>query len=121
MRFFSSEGALILVGRNNLQNDWLTLHQADKHSIWLHAQKTHGAHVVAVCGPEDSHTLREAALLAAWYSKGRDSANVPVDYTQVRYVRKPAGARPGMVIYTNYRTLYVTPERSAVENLQRKG
>ena len=60
-------------------------------------------------------------MLAAWYSKGRDSANVPVDYTQVRYVRKPAGARPGMVIYTNYRTLYVTPERSAVENLQRKG
>ena len=121
MRFISSEGALIFVGRNNLQNDWLTLHQADKHSMWLHAQKTHGAHVVAVCGPEDGNTLREAALLAAWYSKGRDSANVPVDYTPVRYVRKPAGARPGMVIYTNYRTLYVTPERSAVENLQRKG
>lgn len=121
MRFLSSEGALILVGRNNLQNDWLTLHQADKQSVWLHAQKTHGAHVVAVCGPEDGKTLREAALLAAWYSRGRDSANVPVDYTQVRWVRKPAGARPGMVIYTNYKTLFVTPERSAVEKLQRKG
>ena len=121
MRFLSSEGALILVGRNNLQNDWLTLHQADKHSVWLHAQKTHGAHVVAVCGEDDADTLREAAMLAAWYSKGRDGANVPVDYTQVRWVRKPAGARPGMVIYTNYRTLYVTPERAAVESLQRKG
>ena len=120
MRYLSSAGALILVGRNNLQNDWLSLHQADKHSIWLHAQKTHGAHVVAVCDPDDSRTLGEAAMLAAWYSKARDSANVPVDYTQVRYVRKPAGARPGMVIYTNYRTLFVTPDRSAVEGLQRK-
>ena len=121
MRFLSSSGALIQVGRNNLQNDWLTLHHAEKHSIWLHVQKTHGAHVVAVCGQEDSETIREAALLAAWYSKGRDSENVPVDYTQVRWVRKPAGARPGMVIYTNYRTLFITPERSAVERLQRKG
>ena len=120
MRYLSSRGATILVGRNNLQNDWLTLHQADKHSFWLHAQKTHGAHVVAVCDPDDNETLREAALLAAWFSKGRESANVPVDYTQVRFVRKPAGARPGMVIYTNYRTLYITPERSAVEGLQRK-
>lgn len=121
MRFLSSNGSVILVGRNNLQNDQLTLHQADKSSMWLHAQKTHGAHVVAVCSPEDGDTLREAALLAAWYSKGRDSANVPVDCTQVRWVRKPAGARPGMVIYTNYRTLFVTPERAAVESLRRKG
>ena len=121
MRYASSNGAVILVGRNNLQNDQLTLKQADKGSIWLHAQKTHGSHVVAVCGPEDGETLREAAMLAAWYSKGRDSANVAVDYTQVRYVRKPAGAKPGMVIYTNYRTLYVTPDRAAVERLKRKG
>ena len=120
MRYLSSNGSLIYVGRNNLQNDQLTLRQADKGSIWLHAQKTHGSHVVAVCDPGDADTLREAAMLAAWYSKGRDSANVAVDYTQVRYVRKPAGAKPGMVIYTNYRTLYVTPEKAAVEGLRRK-
>ncbi len=120
MRFHSANGALILVGRNNLQNDWLTLHQADKRSIWLHAQKTHGAHVVAECGPEDGETLQEAAMLAAWYSKGRESANVAVDYTQVRYVRKPSGARPGMVIYTNYRTIYVTPEKTLVDGIRKK-
>ena len=60
-------------------------------------------------------------MLAAWYSKGRDSANVAVDYTQVRFVRKPAGAKPGMVIYTNYKTLYVTPDKAAVEGMKRKG
>ena len=76
--------------------------------------------MVAVCAPEDMETLREAALLAAWYSKGRDSANVAVDYTQVRFVRKPAGAKPGMVIYTNYRTLYVTPDKAAVERMKKK-
>ena len=120
LRYLSSNGSLICVGRNNLQNDWLTLKQADKSSIWFHAQKTHGSHVVAVCAPEDTETLREAAMLAAWYSKGRESANVAVDYTQVRYVRKPAGAKPGMVIYTNYRTMYVTPDRAAVERLKKK-
>ena len=121
MRYVSSSGALILVGRNNLQNDLLTLRHADKHSVWLHAQKTHGAHVVAVCDLQDGETIREAAMLAAWYSKARESANVAVDYTQVRWVRKPAGARPGMVVYTNYKTLFVTPERSSVEGMQRKG
>ena len=120
LRYLSGNGSLILVGRNNLQNDWLTLKQAEKNSIWLHAQKTHGSHVVAVCAPEDTETLGEAAMLAAWYSKGRDSANVAVDYTQVRFVRKPAGAKPGMVIYTNYRTLYVTPDKAAVERMKKK-
>ena len=119
MRYRSSQGALIYVGKNNLQNDWLTLKQADKGSIWLHAQKTHGSHVVAVCGSEDTETLREAAILAAWYSKGRNSANVAVDYTQVRFVRKPQGAKPGMVIYTNYKTLFVTPDRAAVERMKK--
>jgi predicted ribosome quality control (RQC) complex YloA/Tae2 family protein len=86
--------------------------------VWFHVQKSHGSHVVARCTREDRETLEAAAMLAAWYSEARDSANVPVDYTLVRYVKKPAGARPGMVIYTDYKTVYVTPERSKVEALE---
>ena len=118
LRYRGPGGSLIQVGKNNLQNDWLTLKSADKNDVWFHVQKSHGSHVVARCGREDRESLKAAALLAAWYSDARDSANVPVDYTLVRYVKKPAGARPGMVIYTEYRTIYVTPERSKVEALE---
>ena len=108
----SSAGLRILVGRNNAQNDQLTLKRADKRDVWLHAQKIHGSHVIlCTLGAEpDERSLAEAASLAAYYSQARESANVPVDYTSVKYVRKPAGARPGMVVYETYRTLYVTPE-----------
>ncbi len=118
LRYRSPDGCLIQVGKNNLQNDWLTLKAADKSDLWFHVQKSHGSHVVARCGREDREAVEAAALLAAWYSSARDSANVPVDYTLVRYVKKPSGARPGMVIYTDYKTIYVTPERSAVEALE---
>ena len=109
----SSAGLRILVGRNNAQNDQLTLKRADKRDLWLHAQKTHGSHVILCTeGREaDSRSVREAAALAAYFSQARDSANVPVDYTPVRYVKKPAGARPGYVIYETYQTVYVTPDR----------
>ena len=116
----TAAGTLILVGRNNLQNDWLTLRHAGKEDLWFHVQKAHGSHVVVSCAPEDRETVTAAALLAAWYSSARQSANVPVDFTRVRYVRKPAGARPGMVIYTNQRTVYVTPEPAALEKLTKQ-
>ena len=115
LRFRSESGALIRVGKNNTQNDWLTLKSAEKNALWFHTQKTHGSHVVADCTEDDEVTVRAAALLAAYYSKGRDGSNVPVDYTRVRYVKKPAGAKPGMVIYTDQKTLYVTPEKSLIE------
>ncbi len=118
LRFRSPDGCLIQVGKNNLQNDWLTLKSAEKNDLWFHVQKSHGSHVVARCGREDREAVEAAALLAAWYSDARDSANVPVDYTLVRYVKKPSGARPGMVIYTDYKTIYVTPERGKVEALE---
>ncbi len=118
LSFHSPDGSLIRVGKNNLQNDWLTLKAAEKNELWFHVQKSHGSHVVARCGREDRETVEAAALLAAWYSDARDSANVPVDYTLVRYVKKPSGARPGMVIYTDYKTIYVTPERGRVEALE---
>ncbi|MBO4913639.1 MAG: NFACT family protein [Oscillospiraceae bacterium] len=109
--YVSSDGLRILVGRNNAQNDQLTLKKADKRDLWFHAQKIHGSHVIlCTAGAEpDERSVTEAAALAAYYSQARDSANVPVDYTQVKLVKKPAGARPGMVIYDKYHTLYAKP------------
>ncbi len=119
LRYRASTGETILVGRSNLQNDWLTTRYADKRCFWLHVQKTHGAHVILQSEEENPGALEEAAMLAAWYSRGRESSNVPVDYTRVKNVKKPAGAKPGMVIYTDYRTLYVTPAKEAVEALEK--
>ena len=116
--FRSSEGLRILVGRSNTQNDQLT-REAFKSDYWFHTQRIHGSHVILCTeGREpDSRSLQEAAMLAAWFSQGRDSGQVAVDYTQVRHVRKPSGARPGMVIYDNYQTAYVTPVESIVKEL----
>lgn len=119
LEFRTSAGLRVLVGRSNRQNDRLT-HDADRRDIWLHTQKIHGAHVILCTGGReaDEESLREAAGLAAWYSQGKSSANVPVDYTVVKNVKKPAGARPGMVTYTNFRTLYVTPEEAEIRRLR---
>ncbi|MDR1117017.1 MAG: NFACT family protein [Oscillospiraceae bacterium] len=118
--FLSSGGYTILAGRNNLQNDTLTLKEAHKYDIWLHSQKAHGAHVIIKCGggePDDA-TYTEAAQIAAYYSELRGGENVPVDYTRVRNVKKPAGSRPGMVVYDPYFTAYVTPSEELVEKLR---
>ncbi len=110
--FRSTAGLRILVGRNNAQNDKLTHKTAQKWDIWLHTQKIHGSHVILCTdgAQPDEQSLLEAAMLAAWFSQGREGSKVPVDYTPVKYVKKPPQARPGMVIYTTYRTLYVTPD-----------
>ncbi|MCD8219529.1 MAG: NFACT family protein [Ruminococcus sp.] len=118
MVFTASDGTRILVGRNNRQNDQLTLKTAHKNDIWLHAQKIPGSHVILeTAGAEPSQTvLEEAAQLAAYHSKARNSAQVPVDYCPVRYVKKPAGAKPGMVIFSNQHTLYVAPKPLEAED-----
>ena len=105
----------IYVGRNNLQNDRLTLKTARKHDIWLHVKSAAGSHVIIETKgrPVPERTLLEAAELAAFYSKSAMSDNVPVDYTQVKNVKKSAGAKPGMVIYESHKTLYVTPRQIA--------
>ena len=106
----TASGLRVLVGRNNRQNDALTK-AAERSDWWFHTQKIHGSHVILCTGgrtPSDDD-ITEAAALAAWWSQARDGDKVPVDYTPVRYVKKPAGARPGMVIYTTYRTAYVRP------------
>ncbi|MBR5363421.1 MAG: NFACT family protein [Oscillospiraceae bacterium] len=120
LHFRSSDGFDIFVGRNNKQNDQLTLKFAEKSDIWLHTQLVHGAHVILVTDgqtPPDQ-SLEEAAMLAAYYSKGRDSAQVKVDYCPAKFVKKPSGARPGMVIYTNYQTAFVTPDSETAEKLR---
>ncbi|MCR5826733.1 MAG: NFACT family protein [Oscillospiraceae bacterium] len=118
----SDAGLRILVGRSNTQNDQLTLKKADKRDLWFHVQKLHGSHVILCTGGDvpDEQSLAQAAMLAAYYSQARESANVPVDYTPVKFVKKPAGARPGFVIYETCRTTYVTPDETALPAQTRK-
>jgi len=122
MEFRSSEGVPIYVGRNNRQNDQLTLRTAQKNDLWLHTQKIHGSHVIVACGGSapGERTLAEAAILAAYYSQAREGQNVPVDCAPVRNVKKPAGAKPGMVIYDRYTTSYATPDPALCERLRVK-
>lgn len=113
LRFESSGGFSIFVGRNNRQNDELTFKLARKDDLWLHAQKVHGSHVIIACAgavpPDD--TITEAAQLAAYYSEASQGQNVAVDVTPVKQVKKPNGAKPGMVVYYTYRTVYVNPKK----------
>jgi predicted ribosome quality control (RQC) complex YloA/Tae2 family protein len=120
LHFQTSDGFKVLVGRNNRQNDLLTLKQSHKNDVWFHTQKIPGSHVILVTnGKEPTDTaISEAAGLAAYHSRGQGSAQVPVDYTLVRYVSKPQGAKPGMVIYVNQKTLYATPDTDFVESLK---
>ena len=120
LHFRSSEGFEILVGRNNRQTDQLTLKTAKATDIWLHTQGIAGSHVIIRTEGRQpgEQTLFEAAQLAAFHSKGRSGSGVPVDYVAVKFVKKPAGAKPGMVIFTNNRTLYVTPDENLVNSLK---
>jgi predicted ribosome quality control (RQC) complex YloA/Tae2 family protein len=115
--YTASDGTTILVGKNNKQNDRLTHQIARKTDTWLHTKDIPGSHVV-IRGDHVSETaLKEAAVLAAYFSKARDSSQVPVDYTLVKHVKKPSGARPGFVIYVEQKTLYVTPDEQKVHAL----
>lgn len=121
MHFVSSTGTDIYVGKNNRQNDELTLRFASPNDIWMHAKNIPGSHVIVKGASEqDTATMTEAALLAAYYSRARGSENVAVDYTPRKYVKKPAGAKPGMVIYTTNKTAYVTPSEEAVAGLKER-
>ena len=117
--FRTTSGLRVLVGRNNRQNDKLTMKDADHRDLWFHTQKIHGSHVILCTGgmEVDDDTIVEAAKIAAWYSQARTSGNIPVDYTQVKHVKKPAGARPGMVIYHTCQTVNVTPEEGLIKRL----
>ena len=120
--YISSDGYTILAGRNNKQNDKLTLKTAEKNDIWCHTKNITGSHVIISANGEmpPQKTIEEACIIAAFNSKARESSQVPVDYCLARYVKKPNGAKPGMVIFTNNKTLYVKPDRELAEKLRKK-
>jgi len=121
MRFLSSDGFEILVGRSNVQNDELTFKLARRTDLWLHVQKLHGSHVIVHTDGVDAplQTVEEAASLAAYYSQGREAGKVPVDITMVRFVKKPSGSLPGAVLYTDYSTVMASPDEKLAEKLKK--
>lgn len=119
MHYVSSSGVHIYVGKNNQQNDRLTLKDSEPEHIWMHTKNIPGSHVIVCSDKPDDQTLIEAAMLAAWYSKARNSAQIPVDYTPRKFVKKPSGSRPGFVIYTTNKTIYSTPDEGVIKRLER--
>lgn len=118
--YYSTDGMEILVGKSSLQNDYLSTKLASNKDVWLHTKDIPGSHVIVRTAGETptEKTLNEAAHIAAYYSKAKDSSNVPVDYTFVKNVSKPSGAKPGMVIYVNNKTLFVTPDSALLKSLE---
>ncbi len=121
LRYRSSDGFEILVGKNNRQNDLVTMKLARPEDWWFHTQNIPGSHVVVkAAGELPERTREEAAMLAAYFSQARESSKVPVIYTQRRFLKKPTGAKPGFVLYEREKTLYVTPEAAAIAELARE-
>lgn len=120
LHYKSTDGFDIYVGKNNKQNDFLTLKFSGSRDMWLHVRNMPGSHTIIKCHKKDvpESTLLEAASIAAWHSKALRSSNVPVDYTLVKHVKKPNNAKPGMVIYENFKTIFVTPDENLVERLK---
>ncbi len=119
IKFVSSDGFKILVGRNNIQNDVLTLKTAKNYDMWLHVQGYAGSHTIIIADKREitETAIFEAACIAAYHSKAKDSSSVAVDYTLIKNVKKPVGAKPGKVIYNTYNTIYVTPNKELIEKL----
>ncbi|SHF50159.1 Rqc2 family fibronectin-binding protein [Ornithinibacillus halophilus] len=118
-QFVASDGTIILVGKNNKQNEYVTMKLAHRDDIWLHTKDIPGSHVVIREKDPSVETILEAAQLAAYYSKSSQSSSVPVDYTKIRHVKKPNGAKPGFVTYENQKTIFVTPTKDKVEQLKK--
>ncbi|SDJ03061.1 Rqc2 family fibronectin-binding protein [Salimicrobium halophilum] len=118
-RYVATDGTEMFVGRNNLQNEYVTSRLAHKEDIWLHAKDIPGSHVVVKDNEPSEDTLFEAAQLAAYFSKFQASSSVPIDYTKIKHVKKPSGAKPGFVTYDHQKTLFVTPEEKNVKQLKR--
>ncbi|MEG1981141.1 MAG: NFACT RNA binding domain-containing protein [Clostridia bacterium] len=122
MEFISSDGFKILVGKNNLQNDNITTKIASKTDLWFHIKDYHGSHTVVLSGNTEvpEQTIKQAAILAATYSKANSNSKVAVDYTMIKNVKKPNGSKPGMVIYVKYQTIYVSSDEKLAEALRIK-
>ena len=119
-KYLSDDGFTILVGRNNMQNDQLTLKDSHGRDMWFHTKNIPGSHTIVVSNGQDipDSTLTQAAVLAATNSRAVESSQVPVDYTQIKNIKKPRGSKPGMVIYTVYQTAYVTPDLELEKRLR---
>ena len=117
--YMSSSGIPISVGKNNKQNDYLTFKIAARDHVWLHTKDIPGSHVVIHDTNPDEQTIEEAAILSAYFSKARGSSSVPVDFTEIRHVKKPNGSKPGFVIYFEQKTLFVTPDEDVVRKLRK--
>ena len=116
--YYSTDGDMIFIGKNNKQNDYLTNKFARRDEIWLHTKDIPGSHVVIRNEAPSDQTIKEAAILAAFFSKAKESSSVPVDYTKVRNVKKPNGSKPGFVIYEQQQTVFVTPDAEVVIQLK---
>lgn len=114
--YVSAKGYHIFVGKNNMQNERLTF-SADPNEMWLHVKDMPGSHVIVKGTDPDEETLRDAAMLAAYYSKGTSSSNVPVDMTLRKYVKKPSGSKPGFVIFSHQRTIFITPDEQYIRSM----
>ncbi|MFC7392495.1 Rqc2 family fibronectin-binding protein [Scopulibacillus cellulosilyticus] len=119
-KYTATDGTLILVGKNNKQNDFLTTKEANSNETWLHTKDIPGSHVVIRSQDFSDETLMEAANLAAYFSKSKLSSSVPVDYTLIKHVKKPSGAKPGFVIYDHQKTVYVTPDEQLVIKMRKE-
>ena len=119
--YAATDGTIILVGKNNKQNEYATTKLAHRDDTWLHTKDIPGSHVIIRSKEVGEQTLLEAAELAAYFSKSQNSSSVPVDYTTIRHVKKPNGAKPGYVTYDNQKTVYVTPSKETVDKLKKKG
>lgn len=117
-KYTATDGTIILVGKNNKQNEYVTMKLAHRDEIWLHTKDIPGSHVIIRAKDPNENTLLDAAQLAAFFSKSKQSSSVPVDYTRVRHVKKPNGAKPGYVTYDNQKTLFVTPDKAIIEALK---
>ncbi|NHM92532.1 MULTISPECIES: NFACT family protein [Staphylococcus] len=117
--YISSDGDTIQVGKNNKQNDYLTNKLAKKSHLWFHTKDIPGSHVVILADEPSNQTIEEAAMIAAYFSKAGQSGQIPVDYTEIRHVHKPSGAKPGFVTYDNQKTLFATPDFDKITALKK--
>ncbi len=118
--YYTKDGIEICIGKNNLQNDYLTFKHAHRYDTWFHVKDMPGSHVIVKGDQLDEYTIRLASNIAAYFSKGKNSSSVPVNYTLVKTLKKPNAAKPGQVILDKYKTIYIDPDASCLKELRKK-
>ena len=116
----TKDNIIIYVGKNNIQNDYLTFKKAKRNDMWFHVKDMPGSHVIVHSENLDEYTIRLAAKIAAYYSKGRLSSSVPVNYTLIKTLKKPGGNKPGLVLLNQYKTIYIDPDNEFLKEVTKK-